>query len=264
MSLVPHSFFPRSMFDMDQWMRPAQVGPSTLDLFDPFDELDHTISRNLQWLNRPEFMPIAPLMPRVPQKYRITVDCAGFSPNALKVDFDKNGKLVVHGHEEHKESEEDYSVRNFKKVYDLPENVEREKMVTFLTQGGKLVIEMPLRETPLCKISDLLPQIVEEKDGKKSVQMKFHLPKQIDPSHCQVSVKDRDVIIRAEDSQKKPDRISNFYYYKRTTLPENTNFDQIKCVQDENGIKVSAPLDLEFHRTAYRSIPIEHKKAIKQ
>ncbi|CAF1132482.1 unnamed protein product, partial [Brachionus calyciflorus] len=42
MSLIPHRF-PRSMFEMDFWSRPEHLGlgPSTLDLFDPFDELDH-------------------------------------------------------------------------------------------------------------------------------------------------------------------------------------------------------------------------------
>lgn len=75
MALIPHNLFPRSAFDMDQWFRPSHLGhhgPSTLDLFDPFDELDHTIANNLQWLSKPEFM--APvLFPRVPQKYRIVL-----------------------------------------------------------------------------------------------------------------------------------------------------------------------------------------------
>ncbi len=41
MSLVPHSFFPRSQFDMDRWVSPLKNVHSTLDLFDAFDELDH-------------------------------------------------------------------------------------------------------------------------------------------------------------------------------------------------------------------------------
>ena len=68
MSLMPitPSFFPRSMFDMDLWGRPSNlgVGPSTWDLFDPFDELDRMMSRNLMWLNEPELskelIPIGP------------------------------------------------------------------------------------------------------------------------------------------------------------------------------------------------------------
>lgn len=48
MSLIPHSFFPRSMFDMDQWHRPfSDMGLSTMDLFDPFDELDHMMGNKL-------------------------------------------------------------------------------------------------------------------------------------------------------------------------------------------------------------------------
>lgn len=43
MSLIQHGLFPRSMFDTDYWYRPQSltVGlpTSTLDIFDPFDEL---------------------------------------------------------------------------------------------------------------------------------------------------------------------------------------------------------------------------------
>jgi hypothetical protein len=43
MALLPHSFFPRSSFDTNQWLRPFDSGLSTMDLFDPFDELDQTL-----------------------------------------------------------------------------------------------------------------------------------------------------------------------------------------------------------------------------
>lgn len=43
MSLIQHSFFPRSLFDVDPWFQPRNLGlgypSSTLDVFDPFDEL---------------------------------------------------------------------------------------------------------------------------------------------------------------------------------------------------------------------------------
>jgi hypothetical protein len=41
--LLPHSYFPRSMYDMNQWHKPLDSGMTTTDLFDPFDELDHMI-----------------------------------------------------------------------------------------------------------------------------------------------------------------------------------------------------------------------------
>jgi len=242
---------------MDQWIRAPYRGPSTLDLFDPFDELDHTISRNLHWLNKPEFLQLVPLFPKVPQKYRITVDCSGYSPKSIKTDVQGN-KLVVHGREEQKDEGDDFSIREFKKTYTLPDNCEKDKLVSFMASGGKLVIEVPLKETKQSPNADLFPQIVDNKDGSKTVNVKFHVPEHIDPSKVSVSIKDRDVIFRAEDHVKKPDSVSNFYFYKRTTLPENTEFDKLKCIQDKNVIQISAPLDLDFTRS-YRSVSIEHK-----
>jgi hypothetical protein len=45
MSLLSYSFFPRSMFDMDLWPSGSDLRPSTLDLFDSFDDLDRVMSR---------------------------------------------------------------------------------------------------------------------------------------------------------------------------------------------------------------------------
>jgi len=70
-----------------------------LDLFDGFDELDHMIGnlnifcflkhilfsfnflfegKNYYWITKPEFLQsYTTYTPRVPQKYRILVDCSG-------------------------------------------------------------------------------------------------------------------------------------------------------------------------------------------
>lgn len=256
MALLPHGFFPRSMFDTDEWLR-TNSGLSTMDLFDPFDELDHTISRNLNWLSRPDFM--MPMLPRVPQKYRITVDCAGFSPKSIKTEV-KNQKLTVTGREEVKMDGGDFSTKEFKKTYDLPAAAEADKLVSFMTSHGHLVIEVPLKETNLHPNADLFPQIVDTPNGTKAVQMKFNLPENVDPSKASVSIKDRDLIVRVEDKVQKPDQTSRYYYYKRTTLPENTDFDKLKCVQDKNQISITAPLDMEYKKPHQRTVPIEHKK----
>jgi len=257
MSLLPHSFFPRSMFDMDQWSRGHHQGLSTLDLFDPFDELDHTIGRNLMWLNKPEFLSLAPLVPKVPHKYRITVDCAGYSPSCIQTEIQDKNKLIVHAREESKDGE-DFSIKEFKKTYVLPENSETDKLVSFMATGGQLVIEVPLKEAANPN-TDLFPQIVDNSDGSKSVSVRFVLPDNVDPSKAVLSVKDRDIIFKAEDVINKPDKVSKFYYYKRTTLPENTEFKQLKCVQDNNQITVTAPLDMTLR---HHRIPIEHKLPI--
>jgi len=258
MALLPHSQFPRSMFDMDKWFNQALPGISTLDLFDPFDELDHTIARNMQWLNKPEFMPMLPMIPKVPQKYRVIVDCIGYSPASLKTCINGN-QLVVTGREEVKhEGSDDFSVKEFKKTYNLPENCEKDKMVSFMAPHGELVVEFPLKESNFHLNTDLLPKIVDGPNGTKSVELKFTVPQNIHPEHVHVSLKDRDLIVKAEEKVEKPDGVSRFYYYKRTTLPENTDFKQLKCNYDNHKISVCAPLDMDFK--SHKKVAIEFKK----
>jgi HSP20 family molecular chaperone IbpA len=281
MALIPHGFFPRSIFDAHSWLHPQsslahgnhhgnhhQAHPhnqTSLDLYDPFDELDRAVAKNFHWFHKPDFLDELPLFPRVPQKYRITVDCAGFKPTSIKTEL--NGKvLTVSAHEEHKiEGTDDFSVKQFKKTYKLPESAIPEKLVSFMAHNGHFVVEVPLNETEKLKVGDLFPQIVDEGNGAKHVTMRFNVPEHIDPSKISVSIKDHDVIFRAEDEVKKPDGVSRFHYYQRTTLPENTVIPGLKCTHENSQVVVRAPLNLEAK--TYRQVPIEKfepNKAIKQ
>lgn len=264
------------MMDLDSWMSPMRpmnpvqdlkqmmksdwLAPTNLDMFDAFDELDTLMNQNIDWINKPEFM--QPLQPRVQQKYRITVDCPGFVPmkNAIKCDI-KNNVLTCSGREEDKDASGDFCVREFKKTYNLPENVEINKMVSFMPVEGKLVVEIPLKETPLHMNVDLLPKIVDTKEGK-AVTMNFGVPQNILPSKVHVSIKDRDLIVRADDSHKSKDKTSKIHYYKRCTLPVNTDFDKLNVKWDKNKLVCSAPLRTDFK--AVRNVPIEQPMQIGQ
>jgi HSP20 family molecular chaperone IbpA len=246
---------------MDQWFRPGHHGHSTLDLFDPFDELDHVMSRNLEWLNKPEFSQPLPWVPKVPQKYRITVDVVGYNPKSIKTEV-KDFRLTVTGREEVKKHDDDYSIKEFKKTYDLPKSAEVEKLVSFVAPHGELVIEVPLKETESHQNTDLFPKIIDTPEGGKQVSLNFGVPEKIDPHKISVNIKDRDLIVKAEDKVQNADGVSKFYYYKRTTLPENTDFSALKCNYENHQIHVSAPLNMNFK--SIKSVPIEHKsKAIK-
>jgi HSP20 family molecular chaperone IbpA len=267
MSLIPHMFHPRSSFNTDNWHLPLttpanMLAQNTMDLFDPFDELDHMIGQNMEWLSKPEFIqPMLPVVPKVPQKYRITVDCVGYKPSSIKTDV-VGHKLTVTAREEEKgHSSDDFHVKEFKKTYVLPSHCETDKLVSFMTSHGQLVIEFPLRETIKHSNDDLFPRVVDvpgSPSGAKQVQMKFHVPESIDPTKIHVSIKDRDLIVKAEDKVEKPDSVSRFYYYKRTTLPENTVFRDLKCNYDNHQISIEAPVNLEFK--SHRTVPIDYHK----
>lgn len=267
MSIIQHRFFPRSTFDYDIWNRPLTVasvlGPSTLDLFDPFDALDHSLCRNLLWIDQPEFLRklLAPSSPRVPHKYRIAVDCAGFNPKSIKTELsDDKSKLVVSAKEGEEKANEDgdFSVKQFRRTYKLPENVEVDKMVSFVTGEGRLVVEFPIKREEKKADVDGLSMVAEE-NGKKVVKVNFDVPANVDPSKITVSCKDRDLIVQAEDKTEKPDGVSQFYYYRRTTLPENTDFNAIKCTLDSNKLMIEAPFNPDL-KPNQRVIPIEMKQ----
>ena len=261
MSLIQPSLFPRSMFNWNNWWRqpgfntgfggmgPMEVfGPSTLDVFDPFDELDRTMSRNMRWLTQPDWMTDLSLMgPRVPEKHRITLDITGFDPNSIKTEIRENDKLVVTGREGAPSESGDYSLKEFRKTYNLPNNIEIDKMISFVTGDGSLVIEFPFKRQEQTT-SDLLPRIVDSGEAGKKVELNVAIPQNIDPSKIHVTCKDRDVIVRANYKDEKPDKISRIHYYRRSTLPTNTDFDHLKCVYDNNKLSITAPLASEQPR----------------
>jgi HSP20 family molecular chaperone IbpA len=250
MSLIPHHFFPRSGFDVDNWLQP------TLDNFDAFDEFDNMLGRNMEWLSRPSFMEPLPILPRVPDKYRVTVDVAGFQPQSIKTEV-VNGRLIVSAREEQKHDKDgDFEVKEFKKTYTLPENAEINKMASFVA-GGQLVVEVPLLvQRKSLPGEDLFPHVVENKDGSRQVNLNCTIPKGIHPENVHVTCKDRDLIVKAEEKIEKPDRVSRTYYYKRCTLPENTDFDKLRCHFENNKLAVEAPINPTYHKR--RHIPIEN------
>jgi HSP20 family molecular chaperone IbpA len=185
------------------------------------------------------------------------VECPGFVPkkDAIKTDV-KNNVLTVSGREEDKQEGGDFSVREFKKTYKLPENVQHEKMISFMPVEGTLVLEFPLKETTGHLNEDLMPRIVETSQGGKAVTINFGVPKNIEPSKVHVVIKDRDLIVKADDISKDKYTTSKIHYYKRATLPPNTDFERLQCKWDDNNkISCTAPLKTEVR--AVRNVPIE-------
>jgi len=247
MSLLPitPTFFPRNLFDMDLWSRPSVLGagPSTLDLFDPFDELDRMMGKNMLWLSHPEMVTdMIPMAPKVPTKYRITINCGEYDENSIKTNvegdrltvyFTKNGEKV------------------FESTYDLPAYVDTAKLASFVT-NGMMVIEFPIKEEEQTERRSLFPKIVE-KEGARNVEFELTIPETVDPAKLHVVCKDRDVIVRADYKIQKPEGTSTIHWLKRSTFPENTDFDALKCSVENHEVKISAPL---------APLPLKHKKHI--
>ncbi|CAF0875719.1 unnamed protein product [Brachionus calyciflorus] len=268
MSLLKHQYFPRSMFET-HWPAEGQTtDPLMLDMFDPFDELDRSLAKNFMWINRPQFLSEIPEMPKVPHKFRVTLDCLGFDTKSIKTEFNKDKtKLVVKGGSGRVDlGDGDFIHKEFKRTYDVPLNTETDKLVSFVTSTGKLVIEMPLKMEQKKGVKakqELIPKIVEDDKGNKTVQLNVLLPHAVDPSNVKVTCKDNDVIIRADQTKETNDEYSRVHIYKRCKLPENTDYDDLKCVMEKDQLTITAPLE-PGHNLGKRTIPIEFHESTKK
>ena len=109
---------------------------------------------------------------------------------------------------------------------------------------GKLVIEVPLAERERHPNSDLMPRVVTTDTGK-AVAMSFAMPECVlDAKQVHVSVKDRDLVVRVQDTKSSGDASCGLFFYKRVTLPANTDWERLKVTLDGKTRKLAvvAPL----------------------
>lgn len=174
-----HHHFPAHHFDC------CWDSPWTIDLCDPFDDLDFKIRHDLFWIHRPCFYDTV-IFPLIPEKYRVTVDCSDFSPSSIKTDI-KGTKITVTAREEDRSSNDDYVVKELKKTYELPEEAETDKIASFVNKEGKLIIEAPLKRDPEGFDLDefLFPKV---SDDGKSISFNFRLPEKIEQSKIRYDV----------------------------------------------------------------------------
>jgi len=229
------------------------------------------------WLDRLTLSPLALAIQKRKKplnKHRVVVDCAGFDADSLKTEI-VNNKLVVSGCKLDKKNadddESDYSLSEFRRRFELPANLDADKMVSFVAPRGQLIVEIPFKRPEdnneaASSSAPNLPTVVEREGGGQEARLSLALPKSIDPAKLQVSVKDRDVIVKYEDKIEKKDEAngaveySQISYYRRCTMPENTDLSGIKCVFDQENasqLMLTAPLKSKDASSTAKSVPIQ-------
>jgi len=198
-------------------------------------------------------------MQHVAQKFRVACDCRGFSPESIKAELAADGKkLVVSGREKNGDDEQ-YTLNEFRRKFDVPDNADTSKLKSFMTPAGLYVIEMPLNEVDEQPEDDdhdedLFPKIVDNKEtGVKEVRMCVQLPKGLDPAKVQVTVKDHVVIVQADQD--------NLFYTKRSSMPKECDIESLKCLFDSkrgNRLVLSAPINkTEKENNGWKPVPIQ-------
>jgi HSP20 family molecular chaperone IbpA len=224
---------PRNLFYFDN------LFDSTVDVFDPFDAFDQLLCRSdVTWLRRPVFSerskkPIAPF------KYRYIIDVHNYKPESIHVEINDNN-LKVSGFGETKESDkmEESSRSEFRDQLSLPEDLNKDEMVSFMTKRGQLIVEIPFQAGLLRKYE------VDLNDNGESGEFSYRLDMQeSELENLKLFIKDYDLIISLEETSQ----LNEVQFFRIITLrlPETVNLDSIYSVYDGNALKIFGLLKQE-------------------
>jgi len=265
---LPVGHFPRHLFDFDNFFG------QSLDLFDPFDEVDlasHRMPTAFKWLHDPPQLPreLCPVTghkkrPHT-EKFRVTLDVKGFNPENLSVKV-IGRKLQIDGKQEDRDGE-DFFTKELRKAYDLPANASCEHMTSFLTAQGMLVVEFPLmteakeRDDHHHQVkrfggdattfnfdeffkSSFEPKITEDTEhGKKKIDMALDMDG-FRPDQIQVHLKDHELIVQAESGSSDKHHTTRSYVYKAITLPPGTDTEHMRSfLHNGKRLLITAPYD---------------------
>lgn len=165
----------------------------------------------------------------------------------------------------------DYYVNEIQRTFDIPKQCDADNLVSYKV-GDRLIVEIPMKQT-LKKPE--VPHITGTGENKKvayfyswydliyvffliiclfQVEFNVSLPNNIDPSKVSCTCKDRDVIIKADYEHKEGDVDSRTHYFRRSTLPYNTDLNSLTCsAVNDHQLKIEAKLGPNPNK----SIPIQ-------
>lgn len=199
---------------------------------------------------------------KMPQKFRILIDCSSCNPKTLKTHIktvnDQKHLIVCADEQKIKKCEPSYINKQFKRTYTLPKQVEVNKMISFVTPNGQFVVEFPLQEVVCCLDIDMVPKIEKTPQGR-IVSLRVPIPLNVDPAKVTLMVKGCDVILRFEDRFGTEDCVSRVYFYNRCQLPDGADLNKIKCSADKHRLIITAPLRTDVTTGQLRQIPIQRK-----
>ncbi|UJR21305.1 hypothetical protein I4U23_024395 [Adineta vaga] len=286
-----------------------------LSFFDPWRDFDtfptalSTFPNSFRWINAPRpmarrsssssfhtsssgnmsagnsLLPIATsTIPALSEKFRVQLNVAGFNPDTIRTHVEGR-KVIVEAKEEDRQSSGDYSIREIRKTYELPEHADSTNLASFVTPNNMLVIEVPVNAPRLERrasqtladnhtlslfgqfrdplfdypgfigSSDFRPQIVNVGGGHKHIKMSLAV-KNYRPEQIKVSIKNNELLVQAESIYNDNNRSERSFLTKSISLPPGTQADQLKSFLNSDGqLEIEAPF---LEPTQLRSIEVQH------
>ncbi|CAF3836116.1 unnamed protein product [Adineta steineri] len=288
-----------------------------LDFFDPWRDFDtfptafSSFPNNFRWINEPRHLtrrassssfhtsgninananagnsllsiPIA-TVPAASEKFRVQLNVAGFNPDTIKTRVEDR-RVIVEGKHEERQGNGDFSVREIRKSYDLPEHADSSNLASFVTPNNMLVVEVPINAPQLQRrasqtiadnqalslfgqfrdpifdypgfiaSADFRPRLLDIGNGQKSIKMALAV-KNYKPEQIRVSVKNNQLLVQAEHNYNDNNHSERSFLTKSISLPPGTQVDQLKSfLNGEGHLEIEAPF---IEPTQMRSIEVQH------
>jgi HSP20 family molecular chaperone IbpA len=286
-----------------------------LNFFDPWYDFDtfptalSTVPNSFRWINEPRhitrrtassfhtsagnnnlssgntLLPVTNnTIPALSEKFRVQLNVAGFNPETIKTRVDGR-RVIVEAKQEDRQPSGDFSTREIRKTYELPEHADSSNLASFVTPNNMLVLEVPvhaprmerrpsqtLADTQALSLfgqfrdpifdypgfiasSDFRPRVVDVGNGQKQIKMALAV-KNYRPEQIKVSVKNNQLLVQAENIYNDNNRSERSFLTKTISLPPGTQVEQLKSfLNNEGQLEIEAPF---MEPTQVRSIEVQH------
>ncbi|CAF3329454.1 unnamed protein product [Rotaria socialis] len=208
--------------------------------------------------------------PAVSEKFRVQLNVAGFNPETIRTRVEGR-KIIVEAKQEDRESSGDYSIREIRKTYDLPEHADASELASYVSPNNMFVMEVPVNNPRIERrpsqvqletntlsqfgqfrdpffdynrfvvSNDFHPRIIDINNGQKQLKMSLAV-KNYRPEQIKVSIKNNELIVQAENVYNDINRSERSFLTKSITLPPGTQIEQLQSFFSNDGqLEIEAP-----------------------
>lgn len=174
------------------------------------------------------------------RKWSFSVRIGDFDPEHVKVKVE-NDKVFISA--KYTEGNDDwYDMVERKRTVKIPENVDSEKIHSYMRSDGSLILEAPYKTSEEHQL-----EVVAQKSGalapsgSNSNLMKFFVGN-FDPKEVKISCKDGLLTAQGERQRSEDGHEVRESFYRQMTVPKTVDASSIQCFRDDEGnLTICAP-----------------------
>lgn len=174
------------------------------------------------------------------RKWSFSVKIGDFDPEHVKVKVE-NGKVFIHA-KYTEGNDEWYDTVERKRTVKVPENVDSDKIHSFMRSDGSLILEAPYRASEERQLAVMPHQsgALAQNDSHNNL-MKFFVGN-FDPQEVKISCKDGVLTAQGERQRSEDGHEVRESFCRQMTVPQEVDSANIQCFRDNEGnLTIRAP-----------------------